>query len=428
MLPTCARRWWLVPILLAPLALASPRPQAPDTGGLAPERVQPLDRLLADAVEKKQIAGGVALLARDGRVVYLRAAGQADVEAGRAMTPDTIFRIASMTKPITSAAALMLADEGRLALTDPVSRFIPEFRGQKVLVPKDGGFDTVPAEREVTVRDLLTHTSGVCYSFFAPKYLGDLYREAGVEDGVVQTELTLEENVRRLARLPLAHQPGRAFTYGLNTDVLGRVVEVAAGQDLDTVFRTRIFEPLSLRDTSFWLPDQKKARLAALYRPGPDKTIQRVGEEPVQIGNLRYSASFQYSGPKRHCSGCAGLVSTAADYARFLQMLLNGGELDGVRLLKPETVRQMTANQIGELRIAGPHGDRFGYGFGVVTAKSAAMPMSVGSYSWGGLFNTFFWVDPERRLVGVLLTQLYPYDHLPLRGDFLKQVYAVLEK
>jgi CubicO group peptidase (beta-lactamase class C family) len=428
---------WLLGLtaLLAavPAARAEDKPEVePKAAGFVPSKLKQIDALLDEAVEKRQIAGGVALLIRKGQLGYLHAAGKRDAEAGTAMTPDTIFRIASMTKPITSVAILMLVDEGKLRLDDPLSKHLPEFKGLKVIAPrKEGDRDApapVPAEREVTIHDLLTHTSGIPYRFLAPPGLVDLYRKAGVHDGISSSELTLEENVKRIAKLPLAHQPGKAWTYGLNTDVLGRVVEVVSGQKLDDFFREQIFKPLKMNDTGFVVPADKKERLAALYKPGPDGKIARVGEEPVQMNQLIYSAGYPCDPRNAYRSGGGGLVSTPADYARFLRMLLGGGELDGVRLLKPATVKLMTSNQIGDLANAfGVHGARFGYGLGLVTGEGKMKgPASPGSFSWGGIFYTFFWVDPKQEMVGVLMTQLFPNSHLSLQVDFQEKAYKAL--
>jgi CubicO group peptidase (beta-lactamase class C family) len=236
------------------------------------------------------------------------------------MADDTIFRIASMTKPVTSVAVLMLAEDGRLKLTDPVSRFLPEFKDMRALDPTGSG--TVPAAREVTIHDLLTHTSGLSYGFLAGDRLGPLYREAKVCDGLAPAEGTLADNVRRLAGLPLKHQPGTAWEYGLSTDVLGRLVEVVSSQSLDEFFRERIFRPLGMTDTSFTLPPARRDRLAAPYRPGADRAVEEVADDPTRVGSLTYSAGLPFSN-KGYFSGGAGLVSTAPDYARFLQMLLN---------------------------------------------------------------------------------------------------------
>jgi CubicO group peptidase (beta-lactamase class C family) len=289
----------------------------------------------------------------------------------------------------------------------------------------------------VTIHDLLTHTSGLTYGFFGRPHLADAYARAGVSDGLVQTEGTTGENASKLARLPLLHQPGSAWEYGLSTDVLGHVIEVVSRMSLERFFEQRIFVPLRMADTHFFLPAAKRPRLAALYTPGPDKKVRRVGDEPVRLGHLTYSASFHYLGPRTYFSGGAGLVSTVPDYARFLEMLRRGGELDGVRVLSRESVELMTRNQIGELVPAiRAHGDTFGYGVGVVSAArtvgdaslgaSTAPSPSPGTYSWGGIFNTFFLVDPQREVVAILMTQVYPFDHLSLRDDFKRLVYEAL--
>jgi CubicO group peptidase (beta-lactamase class C family) len=376
-------------------------------------------------VDRKQVAGAVALILHRGKPVFSAALGSADAGAGRPMADDTLFRIASMTKPVTSVAVLMLAEEGRFDLTDPVSKYLPEFKDMRVLDPKGTG--TVAANREITLHDLLTHTSGLSYGFLAGDRLGPLYREAKVSDGLAPADGTLAENVRRLAGLPLKHQPGAAWEYGLSTDLLGRLVEVVSGKPLDEFFRERIFQPLGMTDTHFTLPPVKRARLATLYRPGANKTIEEVRDDPARVGTLTFSPSLAYQ-RKDYFSGGVGLVSTAPDYARFLQMLLNKGELGGKRLLRPQTVERMTRNQIGDLKVAFPgHGSGFGYGLGVVTeAEREKEVASAGTFSWGGIFNTYFWADPEKEVVGVLLTQFYPFDHLSIREDFKRLTYEAL--
>jgi CubicO group peptidase (beta-lactamase class C family) len=341
-----------------------------------------------------------------------------------------------MTKPITSVAALMLVDEGKLRVSDPVSKYIPEFKNLTVLVPKVGDdkaalpYTLVPVEREVTVHHLLTHTSGITYGLFGKPHLSELYAKAGVSDGLIETPGTMADNVRRLALTPLLNQPGAAWEYGLNTDVLGRVVEVAAGKTLDEFFRERIFAPLKMVDTFFVVPADKRGRLSALYTVADDKTIRRVGNEPQRAGPVVYSATYSTQDGSQFFSGGAGLCSTIGDYSRFAQMLLNGGELEGARLLKPETVALMTTNQVGDLKVeAGNHGDGFGYGLGVVTDRPGARPAdasAVGSYGWGGMFYTYFWVDPQRQLIGVLMSQIYPSTHLKLREEFQQRTYQAV--
>jgi CubicO group peptidase (beta-lactamase class C family) len=418
-------RWFLfalaVPTLLAGPVRADDLPRArPEAVGLSAEKLARIDELFAKAAREKQIAGSVVLIARKGQVVHLTASGFADVEARRPMTTDTIVRLASMTKPVTSVAAMILVEEGKLRLDDPVSKYVPEFKGQKVLVPaRDGAEEKlVDANREVTIRDLLTHTSGLTYAFPGDSSpMAKRYTAAKINFGLTATTEKIGDNVKRLGALPLAHQPGAAFTYGLSTDVLGRVIEVASGQALDEFFRERIFVPLRMTDTSFLPPADKAGRVATLYGLGPDgKVVRRAG-------------AWSYDGSKTYFSGGAGLLGTAGDYARFLLMLQGGGRLGGTRLLKPETVKQMTTNQIGDLTV-GPLSpmDGFGLGFGVLTERNKGKAaMSVGSYSWGGAYYTSFWVDPRKELVAVMLTQVaLPWGDLKLIEEFPKRTYEAL--
>ncbi len=432
-------RWMLwLPVLLAsmgPMALAGglPRGDAREAG-FSPEKLANVRAMLERAVAESRISGGVALVARRGKVVELDAIGRRDVESGAPMDESTIFRIASMTKPITSAAVLMLYDEGKLRLDDPVSKYLPEFRAMRVLAASDqaAGLDapasTVPAQQEITIEQLLTHTSGLSYRFFDRPRIAPLYVEAAVSDGLSETPGTIGDNVKRLARLPLLHQPGTTWEYSLSTDVLGRLIEVVSGQTLDKFFRERIFTPLKMTDTHFLLPREKRDRLATLYEPSEDQTIRRTGNQIIQNGPLVYSGTYPVWDDGHYFSGGAGLVSTIGDYARFLQMLLNGGTLDGARLLKPETVERMTSHRLGDLRIEPwGHGDGFGYGFGVVTERGKSEDRApVGSYSWGGFFYTYFWVDPRNEIIGILMTQTYPSGHLTLREGLKAATYEAI--
>jgi CubicO group peptidase (beta-lactamase class C family) len=401
--------------------------------GFDPGKLRAIDDLIAKAVENRQVAGAAALVARRGKVVHLAIAGLQDAEAGVPVSGATIYRIASMTKPITSVAAMMLVEEGKMGLDDPVAKYIPEFKSLRVLLADARPGEplasiTTDAKGPVTIRHLLTHTSGISYSLWDKPVLGQLYRDAGVSDGLIETPGTMADNVRRLASMPLMFQPGTAWEYGLNTDVLGRVVEVASGQTLDEFFAKRIFQPLRMNDTHFVLPEAKRPRLATLYAPDDAKQIRRVGAGPQQAGAARYSATYPLATGSQYQSGGAGLVSTIGDYARFLQMLANRGQLDGVRLLKPETVDEMTKNQIGDFASFPVHGDKFGYGFGVVTAagRDEKEVGSVGSYSWGGIFYTYFLVDPQRELTLIFMTQVFPFEHLTLHGEFKRLTYAAM--
>jgi CubicO group peptidase (beta-lactamase class C family) len=383
----------------------------------------------------------VALVLRRGKMAYADATGQSDAEAMAPMTQDTIFRIASMTKPVTSVAVMMLADLGKLDLSDPISLYLPEFKfpivaarrmdtqGKPLPASMRDSYSLISAYRPITIRDLLRHTSGLTYKFWGRPFFGTLYANAGICDGITQTDHSLEKNVKLLAGKPLMFQPGTAWEYGLSTDVLGRLVEVVSGQPLEAFFNDRIFRPLAMNDTHFVLPDSKRSRLAAVYEPSPNQTIVRTGEGPTVKGALVYSTNLPYKPTPGYFSGGAGLVSTASDYGRFLQMLLNHGELDGARLLRPETVDSMTRDQTGMPLSIGAHGMGFGYGFGIVTRSNGAKTNdSVGTFSWGGIYYTHFWVDPKRELIGILMTQIYPNGHLKLADQFHKLVNeAVLD-
>jgi CubicO group peptidase (beta-lactamase class C family) len=410
----------LRPALLALLLLAGLAPAV--RGQEQAAGFAKIPELFAKAVEKKQIAGASALIARHGKVVHRS-------NVGPAITDSTIFRIASMSKPITSVAVMVLVEDGKLAVTDPLSKHVPEFKDMKVLVPAADGksHELVKANREITIHDLLTHTSGITYGLINKPILSRMYADAGVSDGLVETPGAIGDNVRRLAKLPLACQPGSAWEYGLNTDVLGYVVEVASGRTLEEFCRERLFQPLKMPDTCFVLPKEKGPRLAALYSMGPDQAIQPVGDKPVTMGPFVFSATFPMHG--KYYSGGGGMVSTIGDYSRFCQMMLNRGELDGVRVLKAETVDRMTRNQMGDLRIAFPGFDLMGYGFGVLSeqGKEAAKESPVvGSYSWAGAFGTYFWIDPRNELVGVCMMQVFPPD-FAIAGEFKRLVYEGLD-
>lgn len=385
----------------------------PEDVGLSTERLARIHAAMQRYVDRGEVAGVVTLVARRGRVVHLDSVGCRDAEAKAAMTDDTIFRIASMTKPVTSVALMMLFEEGHFLLSDPVSKWLPEFADPKVVQVAPPGervetpFTTVPAKRPITVKHILTHTAGLANSYRGltqPQYLKAAARQDPNE--------TTADAVGRLAKLPLNFQPGEAWEYGPATDVAGRLVEVISGQTLDEYFRKRIFEPLGMRDTYFYLPTAKVDRFAALYKPGPDKKIQ-LAEAPGP-------QSRWVKEPHVYFSGAGGLVSTAPDYFRFQQMMLNGGELNGVRLLGRKTVELMTANHTGDLPLwlTGP-GYGFGLGYSVVRDIGATgLPASVGTYGWGGAFCTYFWVDPAEDMIGIMMAQVRPYTHLNIRQEF----------
>jgi CubicO group peptidase (beta-lactamase class C family) len=397
--------------------------------GFSAEKLERIPAILKEAVEKKQIGGGVALVARRGKIVHVSSAGMQDIENKTPMADGTIFRIASMSKPITSVAIMQLVEDGKLQVTDNLSKFVPEFKDMKVAVPSQDGksFDLVKADREITIHDLLTHSSGITYRIMAKPHVSKLYEEAGVCDGLVESPVSLAENVRKIARLPLVCQPGSAWEYGLNTDVLGHVVEVVSGKSLEDFLRERLFTPLKMNDTCFNLPKDKHSRLSSLYTIQQDKSFHKVGDKAVTSGPFVYSATVPTHADNHYFSGGAGLVSTASDYFRFGQMMLNGGELNGVRVLKPETVATMTKNQLGKLRV-GPEQALMGYGFGVVSEQAIQdhkEPAGVGTFSWGGAYGSYFWVDPKNEVVAVVMAQVFPPD-FTLSTEIKKAVYAAM--
>ena len=382
-------------------------------------------------IDRDRLAGAVLAVWEQDRLVLHRALGQADVEAGRPMQRDALFRIASMTKPIVSATALSLVDDGTLSLDDPVADYLPAFAQLKVLTPGEGqtAADAQPSEQTMTVRHLLTHTAGLTYSFWAEEPHAQAIAEAGVPEGLSESDLTLEQAVERLAGVPLLSEPGEAWRYSLATDVLGRVIEVADARPLDVAVRDRILEPCGMTSTFFEIPEEHVDRLAALYKLDGDGQLARVPDGPQWEGRTVHSATYQLPGRTRYLSGGAGLVSTAGDYLRFCRMLLGRGELEGTRVLSKEQVRAMTRNQIGELECGFPiHGDKFGLGVGIHSddspQKNGASP---GTYGWAGFFYSYFFVDPKRNVAGVFMAQLHPSGDQTLWRDFQQGTYDGLD-
>jgi CubicO group peptidase (beta-lactamase class C family) len=401
-------------VLVAATTFAQELPRAkPETLGLSPERLERIGAAVQRSIDDKRIAGAVTLVARRGRVAWFKAQGMMDREASKPMRPDTIFRICSMTKPITSVAVMMLYEEGRFLLDDPISKYIAEFRHPKVLVkPATGEPYTIPATREVTIRDLLRHTSGLTYNWNAD--LGAIYTNANVAHGLLQYDGTIEDNVKHLAALPLLFSPGDRWEYSLGVDVLGRLVEVVSGKPLDEFFRTRIFEPLGMKDTYFYPPDTKLDRLAAAYTYYDGKGLNRFPETPITEGPFVYSADYPYRGPKKLFAGGAGLTSTATDYLRFCQMILDGGKVGSTQLLSRKTVELMTHDQLGS--IVPDRG--FGLGFGVDGVKAPLPELgSPGEYKWGGFFYTTFSVDPKEQMIVIFMAQLHPSGDLHLNEE-----------
>ena len=379
--------------------------------GVDPDRLARLHQAMQGFVDRRESGGIVTLIAREGRTVDLRAYGFQDVEKSTPMKTDAIFRIASMTKPITSVAIMMLFEEGKLFLTDPVSKFIPAFKGAMVMEGVGAEAKPVAARRAISIRDLLAHKSGITYGFLNGGAVGASYRKEGVTDGLTSTPLTLEENINKLAAQPLVAQPGAAFNYSLSTDVLSRVVEVVSGQPFNVFVRDRILKPLKMNDTDFTVPESKWPRFVTVYSPDGKGGIRPM-TDPEAFGNTHMSPWALYKEGRTYFSGGAGLASTASDYARFANMLLNGGVLDGARLLSPKTIELMTRSHTSELapplQLLGP-GVNFGLGFRVVTDLAQTQTLgSDGLYGWSGIYGTNFWVDPKEKLVAVLMVQRYP--------------------
>ena len=416
----------LLPVLLlaltAPGVLAQSLPRvSPEEVGVSDARLGRLSEAFRTYVDREQLAGAVLLLARDGKVFYHEAFGVRDRESSSAMKPDAIFRIASQSKALISVAAMMLQEEGRLLISDPVSKYIPEFRRTTVAVPKDGGrYDVVPARRQITLRDLLTHTAGIGYG---QGVAADQWQAAGIQGWYFAHRAEpIAATVARMAALPNDAQPGERFVYGYNTDILGVVVERASGLPLAEFIRTRITEPLGMKDTHFYLPPAQRDRLATVY--GRRDTL---GIERAPDGSGMETQGQYVDGPRQSFSGGAGLLSTASDYARFLQLLLNGGELDGVRLLSRKTVELMTSDHAGTQY--NTPGMGFGLGFSLVEDLGARGSLgSVGEFGWGGAYHSTYWVDPRERLVVVYMTQLIPAQQVDDHAKLRALIYQALEK
>jgi CubicO group peptidase (beta-lactamase class C family) len=394
----------------------------PESVGLSSERLERIGMVVQKDIDDKRIAGAVTLVIRHGQVAWFRAQGMSDREAGKPMKTDSIFRICSMTKPITSVAAMILYEEGKIMLGEPISNYLPEFKNPKVLMKTASGVPyTIPATREITIRDLLRHTSGLTYQWNSD--LGAMYNEANVAHGILPYDGTIDDSVKRLATVPLLFNPGDRWEYSLGVDVLGRLVEVVSGKPLNEFFRTQIFEPLGMKDTSFFPPEIKVDRLATAYTYYPDKGLNRFPDTPITEGTFIYSADYPYHGPKKLFAGGAGLTSTAGDYARFCQMMLNGGKLGNTRLLSPKSVELMTHDQLGKID---PE-QGFGLGFGIEGVKAPLEELGTpGEYGWGGFFYTEFSVDPKEEMIVIFMGQLHPTGDLPLNHQVHVLAYQAI--
>lgn len=391
-------------------------PAVPAT--IDPASAQRIDQLLTEYTAANRVPGAIALVLRDGKLVYRNAFGLADLASQTPLRTDAIFRIASQTKALTSVGLMMLYDEGKFQLDDPIAKYLPAFANAQVLAsfnPKDSTYTTVPANGPVTIRQLFTHTSGISYPVIGTREATAIYAKAGIPSGIGTPSGTLATSMDALGKLPLMHQPGERFTYGLSVDVLGRLIEVLSGQSLDQFLRKRLFEPLGMQDTYFYLPADKQARLVNLY-------TESVAKQTVPMMPQGRMVPDYPNAKGTYFSGGAGLSSTIDDYAIFLQMMLNKGVHNGHQLLKPATVALITQNQMGTVSQGG---NKFGLGFSITTPENARVPgLSAGSYEWGGIFGTTYWVDPQQKLVGLIYTQKYPNSTgRDLAGKFKAAVY-----
>lgn len=407
--------------LLPLLFLLSLPVQAQDDLRLNRDRLARIDAVLQGYVDEGQLAGAVALVMQNGRVAYEHAVGWSDREADRAMTPTSMFRIASQTKALTSVVILSLMEEGKLNLNDPVSRYIPEWKSTTVAELSDSGMKIVPAKREINLRDLLTHTAGISYGTQA--HIAELYSVKGLGPAAGMGWYTADKDepvcttMARLASVPFLEQPGEAWVYGYNTDVLGCIAERASGMALDELISTRITGPLKMEDTQFFVPAAKRDRLVAVYSSDAEGKAVRAPEGPRGQGHY-------VDGPRRNFAGGAGLVSTARDYARFLEMIRGGGEAYGVRILSPRSVALMTTNQVGTLH--SDNGRGFGLGFETTDQYGANGMDGVGAYGWGGAYGSVYRVDPESGLSILLMINQLPNTN-DIRLKYPTMVYQALQ-
>jgi CubicO group peptidase (beta-lactamase class C family) len=386
-------------------------------------RLTRIDSLVNDYVKNDWVKGVVTIIVKDNQLVQYKGYGYADAETRKPMSADALFRIMSQTKAITSVGIMILYEQGKLLLDDPVGNYIPEFKNQLVLDKFNAGdttYTTVPAKRNITIRDLLTHSSGIDYADIGSNTMKAIYAKAGIPSGLGYFNADLLTEMKKLGKLPLAFQPGERFQYGLNTDLIGCLIEVISHQTLEEFFRKNIFDPLGMNDTYFNVPASKTSRLATVYTEDGSQHI------------IPWSHTFRNIDPdyptmsKHYFSGGAGLTSTAFDYAILLQMLLNGGIYNGKRILSPRSVEMMTSNQL-DFHYNGTND--FGLGFEIVTEKGANLgPRNKGSFSWGGYYGTTYWADPKAKMVCLIMTQHTPNSHGDLANKVTSLIYASLTK
>ena len=369
--------------------------------GISADRLAKLDQMLNEAVSSNQVPGLVAMVVKDGKIVYLSAKGMADVASGQAMAKDQIFRIASQTKAITSTAVMMLWEEGKFKLDDPISKYIPEFANQQVLAGfkyADTTFTTKPSTKEITIRHLLTHTSGIGYGVIdGNEQMKMIYGKAGIVDLYTTKDVKISDNIKKLAKLPLHHEPGAKFTYSEGLDVLGYLIEIVSGMPFDQFLHSRLFAPMGMTNTGFYLDENQGKKLVTIHR--------KVNNQWESFPTTFYDPNYPKTGAKTFFSGGAGLSSTAEDYAKFLQMYLNGGSYNGIQFLSSTTIQTIMSNQVGDL--LGNGGKDYGLAFGLVDSNGVAQGGigSLGTFDWGGYFNTQYFADPVTKTIGILMKQ-----------------------
>jgi len=410
-------------VLLASLFLMVGVAQAQVNQGMSEERLSRIDGVMQDYIDQEKLSGNVIYIMRNGKPVYHKAFGLRDVATNDPMEQDDIFRIASQSKAITSVGVMILQERGQLLINDPVGKYLPEYRETTVAEDDgNGGYKVVPAKRAITIRDLLTHTAGISYG-----------RGPGAQEWLdadifgwytADRDEPIRETVRRMASLPQAAQPGEQFVYGYNTDILGAVIEVISGEPLDRFLKDNILEPLNMSDTDFYVPEEKRDRVATVYSLKGEKIS--LADNPGTLDGVSHVGQGHYiDGPRKSFAGGAGFTSTTRDYGTFLQMILNGGALNGTRILSRKSVELMTANHLGDIDYSSGAG--FGLGFEVITDLGEfGKPGSEGAYGWGGAYHSVYWIDPQENLVVVYLTQLIPAGDLDDQNKFRALVYQAI--
>lgn len=399
---------------------------SPESVGMSSERMARMDNIFQNSINNKEVPGVAAIVIRNGKIIYHKSFGLADNQSNRTLKKDDIFRIASMSKAITSTAVMMLWEEGKFQLDDPISKYIPEFKNPTLIKSftfKDSSYTTEPANKEITIRHLLSHTSGIGYGIIdGDERFKAIYKKAGITDLFTTEPIKIGESVRKLAKLPLHHNPGEKYTYSEGLDVLGYFIEVISGMLFDEFLRKRMFEPLGMTDTYFYLPDSKASRLVSVQRTSKDGQWEKF---PVTF----YDADYPIKGAKTFFSGGAGLSSTAKDYATFLQMYLNGGELSGKRYLSRTTIDAILSNQT-ETLFGGEKGDSFfGLAYSVLRANGEDKGGigSEGTFTWGGYFNTNYFADPKEKIIGVIMKQTQQNKGDNLNNLFRQMIYQSLD-